>query len=298
MRDVVRFKADLVFMTREQAALADDKQQLSLMQYIVARDDVENFALVVENTSCNLGQLLAMPQETAVVGSPLYGFFFELVSANHLALFKAVFARQAVWARLIDEETLALVVEILAEQALAQDRDMTEYFALLLESEAAHRVFAACSFDERLSLLESVLLLKGAQLARLIEFVRGCVLEEDQEAVFEHQCARLSEAFSAVYGLLAAQPYALSFFLVFPRVIQEERAAREDDQDSGTLDELVRVWQAARDALDDEDFGLFLHEQPARALALVRDFDLTDGLVASTADEVLATFILKLKTRL
>jgi len=212
-----------------------------------------------------------------------------------------------IWSKILDEETLALAVEILADQALVQDKDLTDFFNLLFRAEATHRVVASFSFDEKLCFLESVLLLKGTQLGKLIEYIRGFVMEEDQERFFDYQCGRLNQIFNMVYGLLSAQPYALYLFLVFPQVIQEERTLvaqdlggtadeqAEDEAKLENLDRLVGIWSSSRGNVSDDDFRLFLFEKAERAVALIRDFELTEGHVTSRMDEVLITFILKCK---
>ncbi len=61
------------------------------------------------------------------------------------------------------------------------------------------------------------------------------------------------------------------------------------------LDTMVDVWQLSRDNIEDDDYMLFIHENTEKALKLIKDLQLTDGNITSKKDEVLITFIMKLK---
>jgi len=56
---VIKYKADQICVQKgqvnEKDMFPENKEEISLMQYLVIINDIQNFSLIIENTFCNLG---------------------------------------------------------------------------------------------------------------------------------------------------------------------------------------------------------------------------------------------------
>lgn len=62
---------------------------------------------------------------------------------------------------------------------------------------------------------------------------------------------------------------------------------------SAVLAKLLEIWHKSRDNIGDEDYLIFIWERSERALALIKDLEMTDGNSLTKMDEVLIPFIMK-----
>lgn len=62
---------------------------------------------------------------------------------------------------IVDDEVFLSIIEIIIDNALSQDSNRDEFLERLLQSKISHKVFSSLSFDEKLTMIESILAMKG-----------------------------------------------------------------------------------------------------------------------------------------